>query len=152
MASTFSSCAIARADLPVSGDGVTAPVAITDSDRMRPRSVVTASVSPSAYQAPQDRFVMNTPPDAQRATRPRDRRVQIARRFALLHQRARGGRRRPAKVAARIFEPALELPGTRDEEAVEQIAPIELERGAELTGRDGAIERDDVAPDPLGIE
>ena len=51
MASTFSSCAIARADLPVSGDGVTAPVAITDSDRMRPRSVVTASVSPSAYQA-----------------------------------------------------------------------------------------------------
>jgi len=48
--------------------------------------------------------------------------------------------------------PALELPGARDEEALEQVTLVEVKRLAELFRRDGAVEGDDVAPYPLEIE
>ena len=77
---------------------------------------------------------------------------QIALGLAPLDQRLRaagGSLLQPSPLA---LLPVLELPRVRDEEALQQVTPVEVEGLAELFRRDGAVEGDDIAPHQVEIE
>ncbi len=68
------------------------------------------------------------------------------------NERARGTRHGLAEARPLALQPSLELARPRDEEPVQEIALVALERRAQLTRRNGLIKRHDVAPQPREVE
>ncbi len=83
--------------------------------------------------------------EARRAARPLHGTAQVACRLALLDQGPRTAGRRPLQARALALQPALELPGARNEEPCEQRPTVGVNRLGEPSRRDGAVEGDDVA-------
>src|SRR3989442_1742045 len=72
--------------------------------------------------------------------------------FASLDERGRGPRDGSPQPRGFALQPALELSRPWDEEPVQEIALVAIDRRGQLSRRDGLIERDDVAPQPGEIE
>jgi hypothetical protein len=83
---------------------------------------------------------------------PLRRRGDIPSDLALLDEPSRGTSDSFTQPRPFTLEPALKLPGTGDEESLEQITPIAVEGIPEPFRRNGIVESDHVAPEPSKIE
>ena len=103
-----------------------------------------------ADQAPHQRFVvrreLDRPPSPVRSSR------EIATRLALLDQSLCGSRCRFPEARAFALEPALELGPIRDEEPLQQRAPVEVEGLPRSAAVDRTIEGSDVTPDAIDVQ
>src|SRR3989441_6431058 len=103
-----------------------------------------------ADQAPHQRFVVrrefDRPPSPVRSSR------EIATRLALLDQSLRGSPCRFPEARAFALEPALELGPIRDEEPLQQRAPVEVEGLPRSAAIDRTIEGRDVTPDAIEVQ
>src|SRR2546422_5073160 len=85
-------------------------------------------------------------------TGPRDRCGQIALGLASLGQRPRAAGGRLLQPSPLAFQPPLELAGTRDEKALQQVAVVQIECLVELRSSDRLIECDDIAAEVVDVE
>src|SRR2546426_3608264 len=85
-------------------------------------------------------------------TGPRDRCRQIALGLASLGQRPRAAGGRLLQPSPLAFQPPLELAGTRDEKALQQVAVVQIECLVELRSSDRLIECDDIAAEVVDVE
>src|SRR2546425_1037924 len=89
---------------------------------------------------------------ARRAPGPLSRGREVPCCLVPFDERTRRTRHRLAEARTLALQPSLELTRPRDEEPIQEIALVAVERRAQLSRRDGLIERHNVAPQETDIE